>query len=134
MKIWHGFGSEHSANLVMIGRFEDASEAAKAKEVIDRLKDQVRNDIDAKLMEIDGRSERFTDGMLALLGKVQVFSLSPPDLEQFAYGIDVRLDGNQVLVTTDEIEVSAFLKVLFDHGAKIEVYSAHHYKGTGHGR
>ena len=30
MKIWYQHGSEHSANLVMIGHFEDATEATKA--------------------------------------------------------------------------------------------------------
>ena len=35
MKIWYQNGSEHSANLVMIGHFEDAANATKAKEIID---------------------------------------------------------------------------------------------------
>lgn len=35
MKIWQGFGSEHSMNLVMIGHFEDARSARGAKEAID---------------------------------------------------------------------------------------------------
>ena len=134
MKIWHGFGSEHSANLVMIGRFKDAAEAVKTKDVIDRLTDQVRSDIDANLTEIDGRSERFTNGMLALLEKVQVYSLAPADMGQFASDVRVRLNGDLIVVTTDEIDVSAFLKVLFDSGAKIEVYSAHVYKDTEYGR
>ena len=37
MKLWAGFGSEHSMNLVMIGRFVDASDAAAAKRLIDDL-------------------------------------------------------------------------------------------------
>ena len=35
MKIWQGYGSEHSMNLVMIGHFKDAGSAVKAKELID---------------------------------------------------------------------------------------------------
>ena len=31
MKVWVGFGSEHSANLRMIGRFETAEKAESAK-------------------------------------------------------------------------------------------------------
>jgi fructosamine-3-kinase len=44
MKIWYHHGSEHSANLVMIGHFEDATEAEKAKEIIDALTKQVAED------------------------------------------------------------------------------------------
>ena len=44
MKIWYQHGSEHSANLVMIGQFEDATEATKAKEIIDALTNQVAED------------------------------------------------------------------------------------------
>ena len=37
MKIWNSYGSEHSANLVMIGTFKDATSAEKAKEIIDEI-------------------------------------------------------------------------------------------------
>jgi len=72
--------------------------------------------------------------MLELLKEVKVYSLSPDDVGQFVYEVDVRLDGDKIVVTTDEIDVSGILKVLFNNGAKIEIYSAHHYKGTGYGR
>jgi len=102
--------------------------------VIDRLTKQVLSDLDNHLIEIDGRSERFTDGMLELLLKVNIATLSPADVGQLAYEADVRLEGDKIVVTTDEIDVSSFFKVLFHGGAKIEIYSAHHYKGTGYGR
>ena len=41
MKLWYGYGSEHSMNLVMIGRFKDAVAAAQAKRVIDALTTKV---------------------------------------------------------------------------------------------
>jgi Family of unknown function (DUF6375) len=31
MKIWNSYGSEHSARIVMIGRFKDVASAKKAK-------------------------------------------------------------------------------------------------------
>jgi hypothetical protein len=46
----------------------------------------------------------------------------------------VRRDGSSIVVTTDETDVQALLKVLLDKGARIEVYSAHDYPGTGHSR
>jgi hypothetical protein len=56
------------------------------------------------------------------------------ELEQFVYEVSVKLDNNKVVVTTDEIEISGFFKVLFDHGARVEIYSAHQYRDTGYGR
>ena len=47
MKIWFGYGSEHSANLVMVGEFIDAGGAEKAKQVINDLTSQVEKDSEA---------------------------------------------------------------------------------------
>jgi hypothetical protein len=52
MKVWYGYSSEHSMNLVMIGRFEDAGDAAKAKQIIDLLTEQVNADVDADLLKV----------------------------------------------------------------------------------
>jgi Family of unknown function (DUF6375) len=52
VKIWNGYGSEHSANLVVIGQFEKAQDAAKAKQMVDWLIEQVRRDIDARLLAV----------------------------------------------------------------------------------
>jgi Family of unknown function (DUF6375) len=134
MKVWYGYGSEHSMNLVMIGRFKDAGDAAKAKQVIDRLTERVNADVRAGLMEIGAQTDRFTDGMLNLLRELNVLIIGPAELEQFGYDVAVKVDNNQVVVTTDESDVSAFLKVLVDRGARVEVYSAHTYPGTGYGR
>jgi hypothetical protein len=133
MKIWYGYGSEHSMNLVMIGRFKDASDAVKTKEVIERLSEQVDADVEAGLMEIGEVTDRYTDGMLDLLGRLNVH-LGPAELEQFAYDVTVEVEDSQVLVTTDEIDVSAFLKVLIENGARVEVYSAHYYPENEYGR
>ncbi|MBU4533436.1 MAG: hypothetical protein KJ650_07410 [Firmicutes bacterium] len=134
MKVWYGYGSEHSANLVMIGRFIDAADAAKTEQVIEQLTEQVSDDVKAKLMEIGFLADRFTDNLLKLLGEVRVHSLGPAELEQFAYDVNVKRENNQLVITTDEIDVSAFLKVLVDKGARVEVYSAHDYPDTDYGR
>jgi hypothetical protein len=118
----------------MIGHFKDVGDAKKAKDAIDLLKDQVTTDERAGLMKIGEGSDRYTDSMLDLLGKVNVHSIGPAELEQFAYDVAVELKNDQVIIETEEIDVSAFLKVLVDKGARVEVYSAHTYPGTGHGR
>ncbi len=127
MKIWHGYGSEHSMNLVMIGKFEDASSATTAKWVIDSLTEQVNADIQAGAMHIGEQREKFGDAMLELLQKVKFYSVQPSELEQFAYDVTVEVKGDKVIVRTDESDVSAFLKVLLHKGAHVEVFSAHDY-------
>ena len=134
MKIWYQYGSEHSANLVMIGRFEDATEATKAKEIIDAITKQVVDDEGSGTLVIGSPSERYGNEMLALLGRLNIGSIGPQELEQFAYEVDVKVEGSDIVLTTDELDISAFLKVMFLRGARIEVYSAHDHPGTGHGR
>jgi hypothetical protein len=130
MKLWYGYGSEHSMNLVMIGRFKDATSAARAKQVIDRFKHRIVAEVQAGLLTVGGAEARFSDDMLDFLRQVKIYSLGPAELEQFAYDVTVEVKGDQVAVRTDEYDVSAFLKVLLDNGARIEVYSAHDYPET----
>lgn len=134
MKIWYGHGSEHSMNLVMIGHFREAASAAEAKQIIDQLTEQVMSDAQAGLMEIGEHSDRFTVPMLKLLQDVRIHDVGPLEVEQFGYDFSVKVDGDKIVLTTDESDVSAFLKVLLDKGARVEVYSAHEYADTEYGR
>jgi uncharacterized protein DUF6375 len=128
MKIWRSYGSEHSMNLVMIGRFKDAADAAQAKDLIDQLTSHVLDDD-----QTDRDAERFSDSMLDLLMKLKVHSVGPAELDQFRSDVSVTLKDNQVELRTDEVDVSAFLKVLLDNGARVEVFSAHNHPETGDG-
>jgi hypothetical protein len=47
MKIWKGYGSEHSMNLVMIGHFKEACDAREAKRLIDQLIERVAREAKA---------------------------------------------------------------------------------------
>ncbi|MBI5068376.1 MAG: hypothetical protein HZB56_09040 [Deltaproteobacteria bacterium] len=131
MKIWQAYGSEHSANLVMIGRFKTEDDAAKAKHIIEMISEGVQADVDAGRIKLGEPPERYTDEAQRQLRQVKVHSLAPGELEQFVYDISVELKGTEIVITTDEIDVSAFMKVLFDGGARIEVYSAHEYPRPG---
>jgi Family of unknown function (DUF6375) len=134
MKIWYQHGSEHSANLVMIGHFEDATEATKAKEIIDAITSQVAEEQNNGTLVIGNPSDRYGEEMLNLLMRLNTPSIGPRELEQFAYEVGVRVEGKDVVLTTEELDISAFLKVMFHQGARIEVYSAHNYPDTGRGR
>lgn len=134
MKIWHQHGSEHSENLVMIGHFTDATEASKASEIIDELMKQVSADKDKGALVLGSPSERYSSEMLDALSRLNMHSIGPGELEQFLYDVEVKVEGSKVILTTEESDVSAFLKVMFAQGARIEVYSAHTHPDTGYGR
>jgi len=127
MKIWRGYGSEHSANLVMIGRFKDAKSAREAKEAMDKLGEQQSKDAQNSAAPREDVSDRYSDGMLAMMQEVHVHSIMPAEFEQFNLNINVELKNAEIHVTTDEVEISAFLKILIDKGAKVQVYSADYY-------
>jgi hypothetical protein len=134
MKVWQGFGSEHSMNLVMIGHFNEARDASDAMEIINQLTKQVNKDVEDGFIQFGGRNDRYSPGMLSLLGKTNVHCIGPGEVEQFAMDISPENKDKDIIVTTDESDVSAFLKLLIDRGAKVEVFSAHFHKNTGFGR
>jgi Family of unknown function (DUF6375) len=122
MKIWNSYGSEHSMNLVMIGQFKTADDAERTKQSIDLFTRELADEIEV------GRSrDRFGNKVLDLLNKAECHILSPSDLEQFLYEVDSRVDEDKIIITTDESDISAFMKLMIHNGAKIEVFSAHDY-------
>lgn len=44
MKIWNGYGSEHSMNLVLIGKFKQEQDAEKVEKDIKTLSTQAEKD------------------------------------------------------------------------------------------
>jgi hypothetical protein len=129
MKIWYGYGSEHSMNLVMIGQFKTSADAKKVHRLIEELTEGLEGKI-----EFGKSGERYSDEVLTLLTKLNCFNLAPQELEQFLYEVNVNLDGNKIVITTEESEVSAFLKLMILNGAKVETFSAHDYPESEFGR
>lgn len=134
MKVWYGFGTEHSMNLVMIGRFKDAATAETVNGIIDEFKMAVEADQAAGRLKLGEPTDTYSDKMIRLLMDLNVHSLGPGELEQFVYDVNVHRDGDAIVITTDEIAVEAFLKLMLLKGARIEVYSAHDYPDTEYGR
>jgi len=131
MKIWKGYGSEHSMNLVMIGHFKEVRDAEEVEELFRQLVNQASDDAEKQGTVPE---DRFTDRTLELLKETNLYTLRPNELEQLLFDVRIDVDGNKVVITTDEIDISAFLKVLLDKGARVEVYSAHDYPDTEYGR
>ena len=127
MKIWNGYGSEHSMNLVLIGRFKREQDAEKVEKDIERLSDQASKDDSHSMSFGQPEDQRFSDDMLSLLRSLNLNILGPADLGQLISEHQLRREGDRITVTTDEAEVSAFVKLFIEAGAKVEVFSAHNY-------
>ena len=129
MKVWRGYGSEHSMNLVMIGQFKSVDDARKTKQTIDQLTEKLADKI-----EVGRTRNRFEDEVFALLKDANIYTLGPRELEQFLYDVSTRIEEDKLILTTDESEVSAFMKLMIDRGAKIEIFSARDYPDAEYGR
>lgn len=127
MKIWNGYGSEHSMNLVLIGKFKRAQEAEKVEKDIDKLSAQASKDDSHSISFGKPEDQRFSDDMLSLLSSLNIHTLGPAEIGQLVYEHDLRRKGDRITVTTDEADVSAFVKLFIEAGAKVEVFSAHDY-------
>ncbi|MET3999979.1 DUF6375 family protein [Marinobacterium sp. MBR-109] len=127
MKIWNGYSSEHSMNLVLIGKFKREQDAEKVEKDIDKLSAQSLKDDCESIPFASPEDQKFSDEMLSLLWSLNLHTLGPSELGQLVS--DHRLDraNNRITVTTDEADVSAFLKLFIEAGAKVEVFSAHDY-------
>jgi hypothetical protein len=129
MKIWQGYGSEHSSNLVMIGHFKTAIDAKAAKEKFDRIVERLSGKI-----EFERTENRFSEVEIQELTRENIFLLTPNDIEQLVFEYDCSIDDNKICITSEELEITVFVKFLIENGARVEVYSAHYYPGSGLGR
>ncbi|VWC44400.1 hypothetical protein BLA13014_07151 [Burkholderia aenigmatica] len=127
MKIWNGYGSEHSMNLVLIGRFKRVQDAEKVEKDIERLSTQASKDENYSVSFGEPEDQRFSDDMLSLLRSLNLNILAPVDLGQLVSEYHLTREDDRIVVTTDEAEVSAFVKIFVEAGAKVEVFSAHDY-------
>lgn len=127
MKIWNGYGSEHSMNLVLIGKFKRTQDADKVEKDIQKLSAQATKDDSHFLAFGEPEEQRFSDDMLSLMRSLKLNILGPADLAQLVSDHNLERDGDRITVTTDEAEISAFVKLFIEAGAKVEVFSAHDY-------
>jgi len=127
MKIWTGYGSEHSMNLILIGKFKQATDAEAVADVINKLGEQASKDDAYTIAHAPPENQRFSDGMMALIRQFQLYTLAPEELGQFNFEHSVEQDGDTIKISTDEADVSAFIKLFVESGARVEVYSAHDY-------
>jgi hypothetical protein len=129
MRIWHSYGSEHSMDLVLVGKFETVSGAEAAIEQMEALKALAQ----AEWSDDDWRrqDERMPDSLAAELRKLKLYEMGRSDVDIYYFDHSVERSGSIVRVWTEESEVQGFLKVLIRLGARVEVFSRHHWNEDG---
>ena len=128
MKIWNGYGSEHSANLVMIGKFSTEKQAESFCEIIEKIGAQVSKDFENEVLEHWSSNDPFSKDMEKLLKELGLHSLAPSDAKDFGLispHMNRSEDGKTITFRTDDVEIGGFLKLMVDQGAKVELFSAH---------
>lgn len=126
MKIWNSYGSEHSMNLVLIGSFVQVKDAENIEKLVEKLR-QVSEQEGYYLSNEPPQDHRFSKEVLETLQELRIHSLSPFEIEQFNSEYYLERDGNKLTFETDESDISAFIKIFVEAGAKVEVYSKHFY-------
>ena len=136
MKLWIGYGTEHSANLVIIGHFKTANDAIEAKELIDKLTNIVQEGVTSgRLSESDGlENGKFSGEQLNFFTANNIGSYAYSDMISFLYEYNSFVDGTKLIITTNDLMTSGFVNTMIAKSAKLEIYSAHDYKDTGYGR
>lgn len=135
MKIWHSYGSEHSSNMVLIGTFKTEEDAAKIERLFSELETVATEENQAGRLSSAWENTKFSERLMEFFRSENIWDFGYNDPAIFLYEYNVRRAGEQLIVTTEEAEFSAFLKLMLKGGAKIELYSAHNYPGRyGRGR
>lgn len=129
MRIWHSYGSEHSMDLVLIGKFETVSGAEAAIERMEALKALA----EAEGVDDDWRrqDERMPDPLTDELRRLNLYELGRYDVDIYAYEHSIERNGSVIRISTEESEVQGFLKVLIHLGARVEVFSRHNWNEDG---
>jgi hypothetical protein len=122
IKIWTGYGSEHSTRTNIIGTFKTVEEAEKVESLFKQLQEKLGG-----VIEFGDNRTRFDDRLMAILHELGTFMFSPQELEQFIDNYELDADAEQLHLKTDEENISAYIKLMVHHGAKLEIYSDHDY-------
>ena len=104
----------------MIGCFQSVENAQEVADLFKRLASGLTNHI-----EVGEPIFRYSPEVKNVLKELDCFCLRPHELEQFLmiHEGEIQVEGKKIVVRTDEDDVSAFFKLMFYHGAKIELFS-----------
>jgi hypothetical protein len=131
MKIWQAHGSDHSANLVMIGEFKTEQDAERVYELINSISENASSDSAAGVIDYWTQNEQFSEETEKRLRDLQLHYVSPSDIADFAF-LDASIErrGKELRFRTDDVDIGGFVKLMVNNGAKVQIYSAHNHPET----
>jgi hypothetical protein len=128
VKIWRGYASDHSANIVMIGEFKTEEDAERVYELINTLSENASSDSAEGILEYWDRNEQYSEETERRLRKLKLHNLSPADISDFAFlNTSIDRSGAVLRFRTDDVEIGGFVKLMVARGARVQVYSADDY-------
>lgn len=122
MKVWQGYGAEHSMNLVIIGSFKNASDATE----FEALTQKITNFLQSSDSNFDVDSDRFSQEVLTFLDQHNLYNFSPQQLAQFMYDLRIEKKNSKIVITSDD-DLTALISLLMHKGARVESFSGHDY-------
>src|SRR5688572_24390726 len=113
MKIWQSYGSDHSANLVMIGHFKSVDDAKAALEAIEKLQAKAGQDESAgRIDPFGGANVRYSDALLEIASEFKIWDLTPSDYASFVFEVHAKQVENRLEFWTDDTEILGYVKLL----------------------
>jgi len=126
VKIWNGYGSDHSSSLMIIGHFKASTDAEKTMALIEELTSTAGNDLAAGSIEYLEDNDDFSEATREKLRELNLYSLSPSEIADFALlNASPRVEGSDIRIFSDDVEIGGFIKLMVLRGAKVEVFSTH---------
>lgn len=132
MRVWQGFGSEHSHKLVLVGRFANARDAEMAEQRFDQLREVAGEEADS--IDWDNANPGFSEALYEKLKELGATDMSGADVDGLRLLDGLDRTGDTVRLRTDDAELQGLLKLLFSYGARVEIYSSHHWTPDGQSR
>ena len=123
MKIWTGYGSEHSANLVMLGKFKTAEDATGFLAELEKLEKLIQEDESGDIV-----FRKFPKIILDEIcnGRIRFCNdFAPKDLDDFKRNLQRYQLANAPTVVefrSDETGWAGLIKMMINAGAKVEVF------------
>ncbi|TLM80774.1 DUF6375 family protein [Pseudarthrobacter sp. NamE5] len=130
MKIWQGYGSEHSYSMVLVGHFPTIEKARTAESIINKLTEAAVGLVSAQEPTWDDPSPRPDETFWAFLRELGLYDLTLGEVEQFGYDHTLTLNGNRIEISTDEGDIQGLLKTMIANGARVEIYSRHDWDSS----
>ena len=127
MKIWKGYGSEHSANLVIIGTFKTIEDASEVKGIIEELTAVVRDDEKNGLIKAGESYNRLSESISNFVLKSNFGRFDYSDPAQLLLDYKLTQDSEKIIINTEEQSIQIFINAMLHRGGKVEVFSNHDY-------